>query len=236
MIIAGPRRALTQPSLDGLGVSSTLITWLRSDMIEIHRPGQNIDVLVWLDQSGNGNHGTKAVEGTPAGLDWPATMFNGFPSVVMQNNADALILTKALGVTFSVFMVWATINDHGNSYPLMGQQNDWQMTSTGNSVLNYKNVGVSTTAGAIYTDVPVIQCAMQDATTMQHWVNGVKRGGTVDPGQWADPGIFSLGVVSAYYTAKARIAELIIYNSILGTTDRQSVERYLGGRYAIATP
>lgn len=193
----------------------------------------------WTDKSGTGNTG---INGTPGFSTMPSvtTWYNGRRaarfvagsknSVKTTNNIPSVNLT-----VFYVTRIQAAAG-YGfffiNNY--LGQRQLYMNTSSF-PVIVYTHMNSSTalTLGTYNQSVPFLYSGTHDSSTYTYYSNGSQVGtGSVNAGELASQYYFGSGNGdSAYLTID--VAEIIIYNSVLSTTNRQRVETYLINKWDI---
>jgi hypothetical protein len=202
-------------------------------------------VGAWDDASGNDDHYTQATAGSrPA---FKTGIVNGLPVVRFDGASDYLAGPNHLSAltAATAFVVVKIDNDPPGAadqsglwdmdaasdaahYPFTdGNVYDgWGSTarkSTGNPTLSlsaaFRVYGVVSASGAWTSYV--------DGT--QHYTTGTN---TVGFGTAPEFGR-SFNGAATYYYLDGDVAEVIVYDSALGTTDRQSVEGYLATKYGL---
>lgn len=207
-----------------------LTVWLKADGLSLNN---NDPVSTWTDSSGNGHDATQSGGSRPV---YKTGIKNSKPAVLFaggQYMSGSLTLSQPMTVFFVI--------QHLNT----GTDYQFYLDGASNRVAFVRLVtgsdGYDLFAGA---DAVVSQA--QDSNW--HYLSGVVNGassivainGTATTG--LDSGSNSLG--STYYLGcfgptpgmfymDGYIAEMIIYNSALNTTNRQLVEAYLAAKYAI---
>lgn len=200
----------------------------------------NSPIARWADASGGGRHFTKATSNQPLlatsflnGYD--AVNFDGWPSSKWLIG-PTLSLTAGTGF----LVVKADANDSGNGLWHFGDltANVHYTYSDGNLYESFgtnarKNTGNPTPNVSAWHVYEVVAATNDwrvyfDGTlhysTASNTVYFPSAGQLPNLGGSIDPGNFSLA---------GYIAEFILYDSALGTTDRQSVEAYLAGKYGL---
>jgi hypothetical protein len=109
-------------------------------------------------------------------------------------------------------------------------RNDGTTTFTSNAATNALSTAAFSVASWVFTD---------EATGIAHFLNGAANGtqGTLTDLGDVDPARFGIGAYVRTAVADffdGDIAAVLVYDSALGTTDRETVEGYLGARYGIA--
>jgi len=203
-----------------------------------------VAITDWEDQSENGNNAT-APDTYPTFIassinSKPAISFNNDGSfmqipennigndgnisifVVLNYSAGAILLNKGDGATFAQ-TVWEITTSNGFGFV--------------DNVESWNTVPIS-----IPQDVPVLLEAFSNEGVSQIAYNGTNSGSpSTANGNFNSLsqyiGIGGGGTNGQSTTSlDARIAEIIIYNRSLNTSERQEVESYLSNRYAIGQP
>jgi hypothetical protein len=101
------------------------------------------------------------------------------------------------------------------------------------TVLTHMNSSTALTLGTYNQSVPFLYSGTHDSSTYTFYSNGSQAGtGSVNAGELASQYYFGSGNGdSAYLTID--VAEIIIYNTVLSTTNRQRVETYLINKWGI---
>lgn len=230
------------PGLFSLGFNPLSISgcklWIRSDSLAL---ADGAVVSTWRDQSGLGNHVT---QGTPSAQPvYHTNIINGLPAVLFDGAAATMqVVSGQSAQPVSVFtVIQPTANTASQiSYAcviinelLAGlfivvrlTTNFWGTFTTGTGDLSSGNALVSGTPyllemTAATTSTFLYQRGVQVATRAETVLgnNGSAAGLGNQPGQ------------NRWY--KGYIAEVLIYNTVLSSTDRVNVENYLIGRYAL---
>lgn len=213
--------------------------WLKADA-GITKDGSNY-VSVWADQSGNGNDASQGT-GTNQPL-WVDATLNGKPVIRFDGNDNYLVTNDfTLNQPNTVFVVYKVNNTSGqhaiitNKYDnlLLGSHLGINATAT----LVYINAGIYTGIGvnsyikSFPTTYFMNSCIFNSPNSALYENGTSKASGNVgtDSNNGFTIGCFRVG---NYAYLDGDIAEIIIYNTALGTTDRQTVENYLNYKYNI---
>jgi hypothetical protein len=233
-------------------VSSGLRAWYRSDT-GVARSGDR-KVSQWTDISGAGVH-LKQVAQTNLQPTWTDQSFNGYPAITFdgssfvrtdgpfnlqdgENNVTVIAVMKP-AATQNYF---ATLIDHGfdgdySTYEFTGyvfdqfystenRYNLWWST-TGNVVLS---PDVNATAGQVQ-----VVTMVKDGTDSKGYLNGVLQDSNTVPNTLLAP-IAPVAVgarLDGDHGFTGDVAELIIYNRALTTTERETVESELMTKYVV---
>jgi lysophospholipase L1-like esterase len=197
-------------------------------------------VQQWSDQSGNGNHVSQATAGSRPTYRAPASGDTG--GVVFTNgkallNAGAAFPNGAAALTtFAVF----ERNDYGIAYALAGT------TSAGMELLN--DGGGSGRHYMLFSTGSLSQSGMAprewliehiydgsqgtDLTKSRTWGSGVAQAGAASVGPLPATLAASNGIQLGKSGFQGTLAELVVYNRVLTTDERDDVRAYLLGRYS----
>lgn len=225
-----------------------LALWLRADLGVTLNAG---NVSAWADQSGSG--ASSATQGTAANQPaWSAVGgANGRPAIVFNGTTNYLSFS-GLGspqAAYSIFAVvtasftvqlpvWST---RLNAAPGSGTTTFFGTTAARQTFAYQGGVAPSAsviTAAQMSTSNPHILELVADNAAGTRVVrfdgaNGVSDSGDAGLATYLAGG--ELGRDSGAVFAMT-LMELIQYSSALSSTNRASVERYLGNRYGIAVP
>lgn len=222
---------------DVLPLVSSLKLWLKSTT-GIVKDGSD-HVSLWKDQSGNGNDLSQG-ESSQQPL-WANNLVNSRPAIQFDGSSDSLV---AGGLDFddkpqTIFFVLrspsassfnallapiSTSFYYGfDSALTLGLSDGAAFSSFGTSlqsgrfsVVTFRSAGIS--AGNI---------------TAEGWLDGaLMTNAPAASGLGSGTGLM-VGAASGSVYLLGDIAELILYDTQLGVSDRESVENYLGARYAI---
>ncbi len=229
--------------------------WLRGDTLTLD--GSN-NVSSWTDKTGNGNHAAQATSGNrPTGT---TATIGGKPAVGFTRiNTNSLVIPYAAnlqGATVTVFLVWKwNTADHGSSPPfqtLLAHQSSsaWSdgyalangPAGTDGQVEFWVDAYATDYAGATYADTTA-RCSIgvYDKTNVRLLVDGASVGSPVAHttdiaysnncqtvlGAYTSAG--GTGAVSGY--ASVDIAEVMIWNRALNSTELANLHTYAQGRY-----
>lgn len=204
-----------------------IVLWLRSEEIPIG------SVALWKDVSGNGNDATQAVVASqPQGI---ANQLNGHAAVIGDAVND--ILTTEVQVTtsrqYSLFIVYKYTNN-GTVIVNGSTVNGWGFYTQA-SQRTPLNPGVAGMIDGLCTSNFEILSQRYNGSITDFFVNGVAQsitGNTSIPN--TPSGICSLfAMPDASLFFGGSIAEILIYPTARSDADRQTVQAYLGTKYAI---
>jgi hypothetical protein len=228
--------------------------WLPADRIN---QANNTAVATWSDQSGNGYDATQST--TAARPTFIASGLNGLPVVRFDGTDDHLdfsggafsLLRNVAGATIFVVVKYSSTTANFSSFyastnnAITSVRLQLRTTTTPRYQIQGRRLDaisaetISSTQ-ATSTSSVIIQTARADYqnTLMQQYINGALDGQKTDfqtAGNTSDTdslGIF-LGRVSVTYLT-GDIAEIIVYNRALNTSELSQVHRYLARKWGIA--
>jgi hypothetical protein len=239
---------------------SGLSLWLKADA-GVTLSGSN--VTAWADQSGNGNNATPpdAVNGyEPL---FVSNSVNGLPTIRFLDSSTSLLVTPSfLAVSYNTpISIIAVAKAVASEVVVDGSAQRWLLPSGasesfeigftfgayGNTSPNYSAMVGSNLVGEVESESSEIigtETAVVSLTNTGTTVNFHKNGtsvGSLDPSSYsttnASDGVWGIGAQlcggSVYLPAKFNLAELVIYNRLITTPERQQVEAYLNTKYAI---
>lgn len=207
---------------------ANLKLWLKADAgISLN----DTTVSVWADQSGLGNNVSQG-EATRQPLFVPGYI-NGQPSIYFETN-DYLKSSSftELSQPNTLIIVYKSLADTSLSFIFDGissKKNALFTTINRLYMAGYTNLSYS--KNTPFSDF-ITTTAYYNGINSQIFENGISK----NNGNAGVLGIdgFSIGSYqgTASYPFKGYISEVIFYNSLLGTTERQQVENYLKSKYA----
>lgn len=202
------------------------LLWLDASQIVGLSDGDPL--VTWDDESGNGNDATAVVSG-PGSVTYQTNELNSLPAVLFAATGGQAYITGDHGALseYSIFIVGrinpATAEQrlYGNSANrLLGANAGKWQAYTG----SFLDSGIATGSSPVVLGLTA----------------GASRVLSVD-GVTTTDGTTASSLNSTYLTSYITIAEfidgylfeMIVYNSALGTTDRQTVEAYLATKYGL---
>ena len=226
--------------------------WLRADSI----PGTNGSLVSqWLDQSGNGNTVSQSgttlrptlVTGTLNGkamVRFSGTTYLTAPAtpILAGSNVTAFAVYQISGTAVVQRIVGSYSSSTQASWGLIGGTNtttpkpmfDAYITALGSY---YPPVAISTTATSL--NKPYLIEGLYNGTAQNIYLQGALSG----TGALSLSGTLAYGSANQLYVGgdsigerlNGFIAELLVYNRALSTTERQYVESYLYDKYLVGT-
>lgn len=210
-------------------------------------------VKCWKDKSGNSRdaRGADTIYTFGTGPTYSSNGFNGgYPGLLFGGTSNTILMTAALvpstalaasGSNSTIFAVYNRSGTAGNGgvYGLQTTDNSFVLrdpwASAGSSILD---LGSGTTARVAVTNTsvgPVVMSAYRSGTGTYLYQNTLPLGSNV-----SSTGTVSAtsqgfciggGTVLSPVTFSSYISELIIYNTALTDTQRQSIETYLAYKW-----
>jgi hypothetical protein len=215
-----------------------LALWLKADA-GVTLSGSN--VTAWTDQSGNGKNATAIEPPT-----YQTNSINGKPALVFANNAYLTTANIFNGSNARTIIAAYYIDSGQYSNVVIGQSNE-DNTDTGTYFLLQSRIDLNSSpylagygddvSGPAYVNQRLLLgMADYDGTTARLFKNGTQANSEAKSYNTHN-GNFYIGAFNEAGNIMERfggkIAEIIVYNRILTTTERQQVEAYLNEKYAI---
>lgn len=209
--------------------------------------GNNDTVAVWQDQSGQGNHATNTTAAQRP--TYKTNEVNSLPAIKGDGSADWLQLANGAPITGSgartIFIVAKAGAADGDHFLDLGNYGTGTTTGADFSIANnnglrvYCNNGFRKWSTGVSTSAYEIVCIKGDGAntnTLTAYIDGAAL--SVDSTTAAslntgDDGALFRRTDTTPYTA-GYLAEVIVYNSDLSTSDRLRVESHLGTKYGIS--
>lgn len=219
---------------------SGLIAWYNADVsafqnFALTTPATDGSTVRALQDVSAHNRGTlKANSDTPTvvNITFNATGLNGHGTLTFNNEANGLGINDATVVSqpSTVFVVWKPTSAGGNVFDCYDGSNRWTIERFGGNHVQY--AGSVVTGGALTLGTWLYTSAIFNGASSGLWKNGVADPGSpVNAGAGACNGIRVGTGFDGIYSGD--IAEVLVYNVALSTSDRQSVESYLAAKYGI---
>ena len=234
------------------------VMWLDgADASTLTLSGSN--VTQWRDKSGNGYNGTatNASVGSPVAPTYVTNSINGLPAVTMSGTSYFTGSTDVNSTTLTAFFVGNCVFGTGGSTQqrILGLGvtglDDYSSTlrpiplavvNSGTTLLAYRNANMAT--ATVVSGTNFLGCCLFDGTSNYMYKDGklgtqVASSGTFTTsiyGVGSDAGVQNSGGAAALGTncLVGKIGEMIVFNTALNTTQRQSVERYLSLKWGLS--
>jgi hypothetical protein len=217
---------------------SDLSLWLKADA-GVTLSGSS--VTAWADQSGNGKNAT-AIE-SPI---YETNSINGKPALVFANNAYLTTANIFSGANpRSMFAVYY-INSENNSDTVIAQSNEDSQDNGTYFMLQSRidldsspylaGFGDDLSGPSFVNQELLLGMADYDGATARLFKNGTQANSSAKSYNTHN-GAFYIGAFNEAGTISekfdGKIAEIVIYNRVLTTQERQQVEAYLNSKYEI---
>lgn len=185
-------------------------------------------VGAWEDQSGNGNDATQDTAGNK--LAWKNNIVNGKPALLGDGTHKWLDFTTAIGTPDITIFAVARNDDAAVGSNWIGYSGDWwpYLFSDGTPEQVMSSIRSTTSVASGTTSDFHLACLWHDGVNMIAYCNGA-AGNTRPDTQSAD--FDRVGYFAANWAIDGYIAEVVIYDSALSESDRQSVEDFLNDKY-----
>ena len=208
---------------------SGLSLWLKGDA-GITLSGS--DVTAWADQSGNGKHATPLTESpTLTTISSKSFVsFNGIDQALsganVISNLPCTIISVVRVASYLGEDLWFEQYDETDSIGLYANGDTFGWTA-------YNGSAFQSTDAPWPTNTTQLATTIFNSGSSEHFRNGVAEG-TGDSGSTTPAGPYYLSYFAPVDSYKNYdIAEIIVYNRVLTTLERQQVEAYLNAKYAI---
>jgi len=205
------------------------------------------NVSTWRDKSGNTANSTASA----SGLIYTGNAINSNNAILFPGNSTYAYLSGSLtnpNPNISIFLVvtaisgitqWARLFGFGGSsdYNTIGNMTiDWNATTPGGINIE-RNQIIYPTVGPVAYSTPFITSSVISGTSVLGYINGSNTlTGTTTSTNFT----FTQYQVGSYtgfagYTWSGYIGEVLVYNSALTTTQRQTVESYLAQKWGLTS-
>jgi hypothetical protein len=219
-----------------------LSLWLKADA-GVTLSGS--DVTAWADQSENGNNATAAAAYRPTFVSTDA-QFNNKPSILFNGDGNSFVIPSInfdINANNSIFVAFRVSDGTIGTFLTQGGEGNYFLGMT-NSALNISNsnVVVIILAGVVSNGEKYIVSATNNNHSFTLYQNGSQVGNTTFYNGFDGGGTKMLiggdttpvnnGQADSYFL-NGKIAEIIVYDTAVTTSERQQVEAYLNAKYAI---
>ncbi|HEU4412788.1 MAG TPA: LamG-like jellyroll fold domain-containing protein [Polyangiaceae bacterium] len=213
--------------------TSGLGLWLAADGLAL---ANGAKVSTWPDKSGNGRNGVMATLSRQP--TFVTNALNGRP-VVRFGGAQSLGLsTPVQPTTFSVFVVGKNSMPSETFSMILGPGGNWP-----NNQLRWENgsqalfVGTSNGMPAVTSSIGNTRAYhVLSATYTGSTLSVYRNGGLVSNHSFSTNGPWTLAQVGAWYSTyfmQGDLAEVMVYDRSLPSSERSAVESYLRSKYAL---
>lgn len=221
-----------------------LVLWVKADSLAL---SDGDPVSTWTDSSTQGNNLTQATGANQP--TYKTAIVNGKP--VVRFNGTSTFLSHADNASLSPAAISVFIVAKTNAAPLSGNRILLEKelsfrfitseTSTANIAVRLGTSGTAWGSGgftgttALTTSFSLWEMTYNAVSDLEFYVNGTTAGSGAPSGDIFDnTSTLYLGCYNATdFFWDGDVAEVLIYNSALSTTNRQSVENYLTTKYSL---
>lgn len=214
-----------------------LLFWVKSDTGVLDASDNPITVdgtavKTWQDQSGNANHLTQAtVANQPL---YKTNQVNSRPGLLWDGTNNVLTLTTRLTTVRTVCIVHKWTDTTGDYRPILGDPTAYNYH--GDSILTGRLFYSDANAGTLETQYVFNGTKYVNTVATAH--NSVLRYTTFKLVTVATTGNTNVANVAFDRNMTGRLfkgtmAEILMYNAVLSTAQRNAVEQYLMNRYAL---
>lgn len=227
------------------GVSSGLTVWLKPDASGIAPVADGTAISNWNDASGMANHATQAT--LAARPQYYNNVFNGHPAIRTSSTRFMnLDLSDINDTNYTIITVTKRLLNSGSIIGYSGTPSNTGLAlgysaSTVCRHSQYANwVNLSIPAHNAATELPVIfACQFNELVGKKLWrisdgVNLNRSGTNKTHYPLAGTGRIGRGLSTDAFTGF--IAEVIVYNRVLTTTELKQVHTYLSVKYGLSVP
>lgn len=219
--------AFQPPDISGCSI------WL--DVNQLTPITDDTECTQWTDYSGNSRHATASGGTGPKYRSHTDEKINGLPTLKFNGSSHKLTTGYATGSTFTLFLV-----EWGKSGQTYARSINNNTSATGSCISISSRTGgnncyVEGVISSFQASYAAHQCCVvSNGTTKSYYVDGTAKATSVSNTAQIDA--LGFGAVNLSYPtegALSNMGEFILYNSALGTTDRQTVEDYLRTKWGL---
>ena len=246
------------PAISPLSIPGCQLWLDAADASTLVLSGSN--VTQWNDKSGNGFNGTavNASVGSPIAPSYVTNSINGLSAITMSGTSYFTGSTNVNSTTLTCFFIGNCVFGTGGSSQqrILGLSvtglDDYSSTlrpiplaviSGGTQLLSYRNANMA--SATVVSGTNFIGCCLFDGTSNYMYKDGtlgtqVASSGTFTTsiyGVGSDAGTQFMGFTSSLGTncLVGKIGEILVYNTALTTTQRQSIEGYLARKWGFTS-
>ena len=219
--------------------SSNLKLWLRSDLAVTSASSA---VSTWGDVSGLGNDATQSTSANQPTL--VSNSMNGNPVIRFNGTNSKLTLptSATLGIQGNPYEMFVVAKSSSSNVQFLiaggaNEQFEYHLNGVGARFIPITSSYIDEGTATAYTDGNAhIFSARASSSGGAVRVDGIDGGTSSANILSSNSGALQLGVRSdGTYYFNGDIAEVILYNTNLSTSDRSTVEHYLANRYGITS-
>lgn len=200
--------------------------WLRADALTSAINGDAI--ASWPDISGNAKHATQA----SASLQpiFTTGVANGRPVLRFDGTNDAMSTTLSIAANpFTIFVVYSCRTATSTGRRVISGSTNWLMGPYNNAYQSFNGAFIA--GPTVVVNGFVLQDHRQSGSTAEMWTAKTLRGSNSNTNA---PGTIHIGAAGMFSEPiNGDVAEIVIYNTALSTTDRQTVENLLSTKYGL---
>lgn len=192
-------------------------------------------VSQWDDKSGNTRHTT---QGTAGRKPTTGTATIGGRNVLVFDGGDVLLTpTLTLAQPVTIYVVARLTNTGVGNGQMIGNTGNSPTIYAGNAITNYWRLYAGKDVpSAVVTDSTAHQfTAIFNGVSSFLYLDGTAILSNVNPGTpgWSSKAIPIGAGPTASVGWPGEVAEVLIYDTALGTTDRQAIESYLATKWGL---
>ena len=209
-----------------------LLAWWKTESLV--SPSNGNPITSWPDASGNGRTATP----NSVGCFYRASAINGRAAIEFQG--DYAPFTSAnLGTLHTVFVVFKPITGFGDGVILGGSATGRYCPYLDGTDIYYRallsEAFVSVAHGGLTTNTAYLLGIVRSGTNVSFYKNGSLLGSPQTLAANTALTVVQLSGLagSPFELQNCQIAEVVVYDSALSTGDRQAIESYLNGRFAL---
>lgn len=190
-------------------------------------------VARWEDQSGSGNHATQATSGSRPVLKLGVQ--NGWPGIRFDATDDGMACPANVVKPLTIFIVYNyKSSSSATRRALQGANQNWLLGPYDNQHQAFIGLFMGSPP-SVTQDVFVLSEITQATSDTKWYINGTQIStSSVDFAPGTLQIAYGTGNPPYAEPLDGDILEILAYNSVLGTTDRQTVESYFRTKYAIS--
>lgn len=203
-----------------------LVLWLKADAITGLADGDS--VVTWPDSSGNGNDMSSLDAGRrPV---YKTAVLNGLPVVRFDATNDQESGAASASLPFTAFIVYSYRSTTSAARRALTGSTNWLLGPYNNSHQMFNGAFMGSPP-SVTQNVFVLSEALQASGAADFYINAAFVNSNTNNNA---PGTIHLA--ASGFTSEpldGDVAEVIVYNTKLGSTDRQNVETYINAKWAV---
>jgi hypothetical protein len=208
--------------------------WLKADSLAL---SDGAAVTSWTDSSGLGNH---AVTGDAP--TFKTNIVNGLPIVRFNGSSNYLDSPASASLSALTVFVVAKRSASAGTYTMVGAHTSggglqFRMESSDSlGLLNEGIASIGTSSGTVSPSVfNLLHADLTNASAYHFFINNVAAGNSTTGVSLSTGQLIRIGMTdSSTERMNGDIAEIVLYDSVLNSTDRTAIAGYLLGKYALA--